>query len=192
MSKAKASKGAKRVKSAKPANEKKDAGIGFKVGGEGREGVYVMSPRFPSAHTVIDATLCATSIAEFIRWHKGTGEYDRHDKDGNYIPTPCPLSPEAWSDTLQDALVLLNDYEDMKSRVEKNAVVVDSIDRSLQESEKKLSLTVEQVMAAITIIKALLAIADAAAKLLPEKSKFRKAIQSAKDFIAKFKDSVRA
>ena len=192
MSKAKASKGAKRVKSAKPASEKKDAGIGFKVGGEGRDGVYVMSPRFPTAHTAIDATLCATSIAEYIRWNKGKGEYDRHDKDGNYIPTPCPLSPEAWSDTLQDALVLLNDYEDMKSRVEKNAVVVDSIDRSLKESEKKLSLTVEQVMAAITIIKALLAIADAAAKLLPEKSKFRKAIQSAKDFIAKFKDSVKA
>lgn len=188
MSKAKASKGAKSVKAAKP--EKKDkAGIGFKVGSEGCEGVYVMSPRFPTAHTTIDATLCATSIAEYIRWNKGTGEYDRHDKDGNYIPTPCPLSPEAWSNTLQDALVLLNDYADMKARVEKNAVVVDSIDRSLQESEKKLSLTVEQVMAAVTIIKALLAIADAAAKLLPEKSKFRKAIQSAKDFIAAFKAS---
>ena len=65
MSKAKASKGAKRVKSAK--SEKKDkAGIGFKVGGEGREGVYVMSPRFPTAHTAIDATLCATSIAEYL------------------------------------------------------------------------------------------------------------------------------
>ena len=147
----------------------------------------VVPSRFPTAHKAADPTLCATAIAEYLKWNKGVGEYEGIGENGEIKVVPCPLTPDAWSATLNDAIVLLNDYSEMSEKVKRSNVMVEDSRNALKASEEKLSLTVEQVMAAVTIIKALLTIINSVAKLLPETSKFRKAIESAKKFIEAFK-----
>lgn len=137
----------------------------------------------------VEPSAVAVQLKEYNKWRRSEGEYAGipNKKLGYDEPVPAPLSEAALGTAIDDAVALLQQYAANEHETKKYAALAVLKAKEKEESDKKLAITVEQITAAVTIIKALIEIASVCVKLLPEKSKVKKAIKKAQKFIEEVK-----
>lgn len=137
----------------------------------------------------VEPSAVAVQLKEYNKWRRSEGEYAGvpNKKLGYDEPVPAPLSEAALGTAIDDAVALLQQYAANEFLTKKYAALAELSKKEKEASDKKLAITVEQITAAVTIIKALIEIASVCVKLLPEKSKVKKAIQKAQKFIDEIK-----
>ena len=137
----------------------------------------------------VEPSAVAVQLKEYNKWRRSEGEYAGiPNKELGYDePVPAPLSEAALGTAIDDAVALLQQYAANECLTKKYAALADLSKKEKEASDKRLAITVEQITAAVTIIKALIEIASVCVKLLPEKSKVKKAIKKAQKFIEEVK-----
>lgn len=137
----------------------------------------------------VEPSAVAVQLKEYNKWRRSEGEYAGipNKKLGYDEPVPALLSEAALGTAIDDAVALLQQYAANEFATKKYAALAELSKKEKEASDKRLAITVEQITAAVTIIKALIEIAAVCVKLLPDKSKVKKAIQKAQKFIEEVK-----